>query len=131
MMTTSPPHPVDRLLRKEQETLVSQSGPKRRVLHLEVIEGEHAVESPSPRTRAVRRAAPGSRWGVPVTRDGWLCLAERTVGGWASTLHGALLMLAGIAGFAVLIGIIFGFGGVALGLLIAVTVWPVAGRPSR
>jgi hypothetical protein len=68
---------------------------------------------------------------VPTTRDGWWCLAERTVGDWASTLHTAFLMLAAIAASAMLIGIIFGFGGVALGLLIAATVWPVAGRPSR
>jgi hypothetical protein len=111
--------------------LVNQHGPERRVLHLEVIDAARADEQPRDRTRDVHSAEGTSWWGVPTTRDGWWCLAERTVGDWASTLHAAFLMLAGVAAFAVLIGIIFGFAGVALGLLVAVTLWPVAGRPSR
>jgi hypothetical protein len=102
--------------------------PERRVVHLEVIAGaDRPGGSPQAGTgRPVTRSR-----GLPPTRDGWLRLAERTLGHWATTLHAAFLMLAAIAGFVVLIGLLFGFGGVALGALLGVMVWPVAGRPSR
>ena len=130
-------HLIDHLLREEQETLVSQPGstaeqPERRIVHLEVIAGTQVGGSPPHRrTRGTGRMTRRSRRPLPTTRDGWLLLAERTLGDWASTLHGAFLMLAAVAGLIVLIGLVFGFGGVALGALLGVIVWPVAGRPSR
>ncbi|HEV8561737.1 MAG TPA: hypothetical protein VGR06_35905 [Actinophytocola sp.] len=102
--------------------------PERRVVHLEVIAGADRAGGP-PRARTGRPVTRSRS--LPHTRDGWLCLAERTLGDWATTLHAAFLMLAAIAGFVVLIGLLFGFGGVALGALLGIMVWPVAGRPSR
>jgi hypothetical protein len=59
---------------------------------------------------------------MPATRDGWLRLAERTVGDWASTLRAAFFKLVGFAATIVLIGLAFGFGGVALGALVGAAV---------
>ena len=101
--------------------------PTRRVLHLEDI-SDPALRGKPPVLRVVR--ARRSTGALLTTWDGWLCLAERTLGGWASTLHGAFLMLLGITGFVVLIGVAFGFAGVVLGLLLGVAVWSAA-RPSR
>jgi len=99
----------------------------RRVVHLEDI-WEPALGGKPPVLRVVRaRRTTGA---LLTSWDGWLCLAERTVGGWASTLHGAFLMLLGFAGLVVLIGLAFGFAGVVLGLLLGVAMLPAA-RPSR
>ncbi len=128
-MSTSP-RTNDQLATKEHEPLASQPGaasepPERRTVHLEVISGPRAGGPSTTGTRVADRAQCRPARSLPTTRDGWLLLAERTVGNWASTLHGAFLMLAGIAGLIVLIGLVFGFGGVMLGALLALAMWPV------
>lgn len=95
-------------------------------MHLEVIVDPNAA----PRKPAVRsvRPAPERQW----HRDGWLRIAERGLGEWASTLRVAFLMLVGLAGIVVLIGLAFGFEGAAIGAALAVALYLVAlSRPSR
>jgi hypothetical protein len=108
----------------------------RRTVRLELIT-EARLDSDLPRIMA--RTACGLRRNLLFTRHGWLCLAERALGDWATTLRAALLMLVGFAGVIVLIGVAFGLGGVVLGAL-AVAMWALilrvpgllaAGRSSR
>jgi hypothetical protein len=92
--------------------------PERRVVHLEVIAGPPTGErAPMISPARAARTASGPSW-MLATRDAWLCLAERTLGDWASTLRAAFLMLIALAGMIVLIGVVFGFGGVLLGALL-------------
>ncbi|HEV2782299.1 MAG TPA: hypothetical protein VGX25_23150 [Actinophytocola sp.] len=113
----------------------------RRVLRFELYT-DHPVDDDLPLIMAFTQArtACGMRWQVLASRDGWLCLAERALGDWAVTLRAALLMLVGFAGAIVLIGVAFGFGGVVLGALLSLALYPAmlrfqallaAGRPSR
>jgi hypothetical protein len=105
---------------------VGPDRPERQVVHLEVIVDPPAGNQ-APAARSVQPARELS-W----HRDGWLRIAERGLGDWASSLRTAFLMLIGLAGIIVLIGLTFDFEGAALGTLLAVIVYLVAvGRSSR
>ncbi|WP_325158193.1 hypothetical protein [Actinophytocola sp.] len=107
---------------------------RRRLVHLERIAGPPAAEyRPVVIPRRVAGPDAGRWWSQLSSRDGWLWLAERTVGGLASTLRTAFLLLAGFAAVIVLIGVAFGFGGVLLGGLVGVALLLVKARllPSR
>jgi hypothetical protein len=98
----------------------------RRVLRFEPA----APEVPAERARPVIVSpAPGAgprRWQVLASRDGWLWLAERALGGWAATLRTALLMLAGFAAAIVFVVVAFGVGGLLLGTLLGVVLYVMA-----
>lgn len=91
----------------------------RRLVHLEVISGASEPDY-RPVTIPRRQATPGSwSWSrLLASRAGWLWLAERTLGGLAPTLRRAFLMLVGFLVIVVLAGLVFGFTGVLLGLLV-------------
>jgi hypothetical protein len=109
----------------------------RRILRFELIT-DPAADTDRPQISAARTAC-GLRWHLLTSRDGWLCLAERALGDWASTLRVALLMLVGITGAVVLIGVAFGLGGLVLGGLLGAALYLLtarspglpAGPPSR
>jgi hypothetical protein len=85
-------------------------------VHLELIAGPPVADyRPVIIPRRVASPQPSSWWYQLSSRAGWLWLAERTVGGLAYTLRTALLMLVGFAAIILLIGVVFGFGGVLLG----------------
>ncbi|HEU5470815.1 MAG TPA: hypothetical protein VFV67_09185 [Actinophytocola sp.] len=93
----------------------------RRLVHLKVF--AEPVEPDYPPVHIPRRPAhreDGSWPRLLATRDGWLWLAERTVGGLAATLRRAFLIMVGFLASIVLIGLVFGFTAVLLGLLVGV-----------
>jgi hypothetical protein len=52
-------------------------------------------------------------------RDRVLRIAEHAIGGWASTLRAAFLMMAIFVGVVVLVGVTLGFGGALVGALLS------------
>jgi hypothetical protein len=76
---------------------------------------------------------PGAGAGAPrlVGRDRWLSVAEQLVGGWAPTLRAAFLIIVSFVGIVVLVGVMFGFGGVVVGVLASCLALYLAGRGGR
>lgn len=54
-----------------------------------------------------------------LVRDRFLRFAEHAIGGWASTLRAAFLMMSIFVGVVVVVGITLGFGGALVGALVS------------
>ena len=61
-------------------------------------------------------------------RDRVLRIAERVIGGWATTLRGAFLMMAIFVAIVVLVGIVLSFDGALAGALVSGVALYLVGR---
>lgn len=109
----------------ERGPLPDESGKRdRRILRFELITDPPAEQNqPDGRSLGPARTSCGVHWRLLASRDAWLCLAERALGDWATTLRAALLMLVAFAGAIVLIGVMCGLGGLLLGALLGLVLW--------
>jgi len=61
-------------------------------------------------------------------RDRGLRIAEHAIGGWATTLRAAFLMMAVFIAIVVLVGVVLGFGGALVGALVSGVALYLVGR---
>lgn len=121
---------------QERSTITTLPLPRRRErersrVNLADLDEPEVTPTPAASITAVGPPAPRFTWRSLNACLGWLCLAERVVGDWASTVRKAGVMAAVLLGVAVDLGILFGVGSVALAMmiiLVAVTARAIARR---
>jgi len=126
--TVTSPEPGTASAPEEERAIDPQhprNGPDRRVVQLAELADWDVTpaERPVPVTIIPEQRAPGGRFVIPTTRDGWLRLAERVVGDWAATLRNAFALLLLFAAMITLIGIAVGVESAAAATAVGVVVF--------